>query len=163
MIDLNSSTLIYRPIRQVFDFMSVPENNFQWQYGTLASARISEGAGNIGTFFRSIGHLMGRRILSTFEINEYELNKRYGFKSLSGPLNSQTSYTFEIVNSSTKITISTQAQANVVNFFQMNEIILGKKMKKQLIENLAMLKDLLEAPRNLPSFATVLLANGKMN
>src|SRR5215213_9715382 len=59
MIDLNSSTLIYRPIRQVFDFMSVPENNFQWQYGTLASARISEGAGNIGTFFRSIGHLMG--------------------------------------------------------------------------------------------------------
>jgi len=104
---------------------------------------------------------MGRRILSTFEINEYELNKRYGFKSLSGPLNSQTSYTFEIANSSTKITISTQA--NVVNFFQMNEIILEKKMKKQLIENLAMLKDLLEAPRNLPSFATVLLANGKMN
>jgi len=54
MINLNSSTLIYRPIRQVFDFISAPENDFQWQYGTLASARISEGAGNIGTFFEAL-------------------------------------------------------------------------------------------------------------
>jgi hypothetical protein len=142
MINLNGSTLIYRPIRQIFDFMSTPENDFQWQYGTLASARISEGASNVGTFFRSIGHLMGRRILSTFEVNEYELNKKYGFKSLCGPLNSQTSYTFEIANGSTKITITTQA--NVVNFFQMDEAILEKKMKKQLKENLTMLKDFLE-------------------
>jgi polyketide cyclase/dehydrase/lipid transport protein len=152
MINLNISTLIYRPIRQVFDFISAPENDFQWQYGTLASARISEGAINIGTFFRSIGHFMGRRVLSTFEVNEYELNKRYGYKSLSGPLLSQTSYAFEIANGSTKITLS--MQANVVNFFQMNEAILEKKMKKQLKENLAMLKDLLEAQRNLPAVAT---------
>jgi len=142
MINLNISTLIYRPIRQVFDFMSAPENDFQWQYGTLASARISEGAGNTGTFFRSIGHLMGRRLLSTFEVTEYEMNRKYGFKSLSGPLNSHTSYTFEIANNNTKITISTQA--NVVNFFQMDEGILEKKMKKQLKENLARLKNLLE-------------------
>ena len=142
MININLSTLIYRPVRQVFEFMSAPENDFQWQYGTLASARISEGANTIGTFFRSIGHWMGRRMLSTFEVIEYEPNKKYGFKSLSGPLQSQTSYTFEIAEGSTKITISTQA--NVVNFFQMDERLLEKRMKKQLKENLAMLKDFLE-------------------
>ena len=64
----------------------------------VAAARLSEGAGTIGTLFRSIGHLMGYRVLSTFEVTEYEPNKRYGFKSLSGPLNSQTSYAFEIAN-----------------------------------------------------------------
>ena len=135
--------MIYRPVRQVFDFMSAPENDFQWQYGTLAAARVSEGASAIGTFFRSIGHLMGRRVESTFEVTEYEPNKKYGFKSLSGPFHSQTSYTFEIANGSTKINISTQA--NVFNFFQVDEGILEKKMKKQLKEDLAMLKDLLEA------------------
>jgi uncharacterized membrane protein len=143
MINLNMSTMIYRPVRQVFDFMSAPENDFQWQYGTLAAARVSEGASVIGTFFRSIGHLMGRRVESTFEVTEYEPNKKYGFKSLSGPFHSQTSYTFEIANGSTKINISTQA--NVFNFFQVDEGILEKKMKKQLKEDLAMLKDLLEA------------------
>lgn len=149
MIDLNVSTLIYRPVRQVFDFISAPENDFQWQYGTLASARVSEGVNDTGSVFRSIGHLMGRRIESTFEVTEYEPNRKYGFKSISGPLHSQTSYTFEIANGSTKINLSTQA--NVVDFFQMNERILEKKIKKQLKENLALLKDLLETNRILPA------------
>ena len=156
MINLDISTMIYRPIGQVFDFMSSPENDFQWQYGTLASARISEGVSNIGTLFRSIGHLMGRRVESTFEVTEYELNKKYGFKSLSGPLQSQTSYAFEIVEGSTKITVSTQA--NMVNPLQMAEGILEKQMRKQLRENLGMLKDLLEARRIPTALETTSLA-----
>ncbi|MFZ5855522.1 MAG: SRPBCC family protein [Chloroflexota bacterium] len=142
MISINRSTTIYRPIKQVFDFMSTPENDFQWQYGILESSVLAEGANNIGTFFQSIGHLMGRRSLSTFEVTEYEPNKKFSFKSLSGPLQSVTCYTFEIARGSTQVNIS--IQANVVNFLQMNEAILKKTMGKQLKENLAMLKSILE-------------------
>jgi hypothetical protein len=152
MIHLNTSTMIYRPIRQVFDFMSAPENDFLWQYGTLTSATISDHAGTIGTFFRSTGHFMGRRVESTFEVTEYEPNRKYGFKSLSGPLHSQTSYIFEIAGACTRITIS--MQASVVNFLQVGDGILEKQMKKQLKENLAMLKDLLEARRISPASET---------
>ena len=142
MIQLEMSTMIYRPIKQVFDFVSTPENDVQWQYGTLATARLHKDVGKVGTFFRSIGHLMGYRIQSTFEVIEYESNKEYGFKSLSGPLHSQTSYTFKTTNGGTRITISTRA--HVVNFFQVNERLLGSKIKKQLRENLTILKNLLE-------------------
>ena len=123
----------------------------------MATARLSEGVSNKGTFFRSIGHLLGRRVQGTFEVTEYEPNRKYGFKSLSGPLHSQTSYTFEIANGSTKVNISTQA--NVVNFFQVDERILEKKMRKQLKENLTLLKDLLEAKRMLPVSETISLVN----
>jgi Polyketide cyclase / dehydrase and lipid transport len=157
MININNSTTIYRPIKQVFDFMSTPENDFQWQYGTLESSGPAEGLNNIGTFFRSIGHLMGRRNLSTFEVTEYEPNKKFGFKSLSGPLQSVTCYTFEIARGSTQVNIS--IQANVVNFLQMNEAILKKTMGKQLKENLAMLKSILEARRLLPASGTASSAN----
>ncbi|MGB8984951.1 MAG: SRPBCC family protein [Anaerolineales bacterium] len=156
MISLNVSTMIYRPVSQVFNFMSAPENDFQWQYGTLASARLSEDIASIGSLFRSIGHLVGRRFESTFEVTEYEPNRKYGFKSISGPLNSQTAYTFEIASGSTKVTVSTQA--NLINSFQMTEGILEKKLKKQLKENLAMLKELLEAKRNLPTSVAVHLS-----
>jgi uncharacterized membrane protein len=142
MINLNTNTIIYRPVRQVFDFVSTPENDFQWQYGTLASSRLSGDANAIGTFFRSIGHLMGERVQGTYEVTEYEPNQRYGFKSLSGPLHSRTSYTFEIANGSTQVNISTQA--NVGKSSKIDERILEKKMKKQLKENLKMLKELLE-------------------
>lgn len=150
MINLEMSTMIELPVREVFDFMSVPENNFQWQYGTLATARLSEGVSSIGTFFRSIGHSMGHRNLSTFEVTEYEPNRKYAFKSLSGPFRLQTSYTFEMVdNSCTKIDISIQAE--VVDFISMDEDVLEKQMRKQLEENLAMLKNHLEARQSLPA------------
>ena len=148
MINLTSSTLIYRPVKQVFDFISTPENDFQWQYDTLASTQISEGATKIGTFFRSIGHLLGHRVQGTYEVTEYEPNEKYGFKSLSGPLQSYTSYTFENANGSTKVKISTQA--NIVNFLQENETRLKKNLQKQQKENLGMLKDILEARRTSP-------------
>jgi hypothetical protein len=44
MIILKVSTMICRTVKQVFDFVSAPENDFQWQYGTLAAARVSDGA-----------------------------------------------------------------------------------------------------------------------
>ena len=149
MINLNMSTLICLPINQVFDFVSTPENDFKWQYGTLETAKLSEGINVIGTFFRSIGHLIGRRNLSTFEVTGYEPNKKYKFKSLSGPLHLQTTYIFEKADGNTKINIS--IKAHVVNSFQVNEGVMGKRMKKQLKENLAMLKEFLEARYTSPT------------
>ena len=86
---------------------------------------------------------MGHRIQSTFEVTEYEPNSKYGYKSLSGPLQSYTSYAFDIAKGYTQVRLS--MQANVINSMDLNENILEKKMKKQLKENLAMLKEILES------------------
>jgi uncharacterized membrane protein len=143
MFSFSLNAQVYRPIKQVFNFVSTPENDFQWQYGVLASAQISEGAVGVGTFFRSIGHFMGRRIESTFEVTEYDPNKKYGFKSLSGPIQSETLYTFEIAGGSTRVNISTHASSG--DLFQTEDKIVEKKVKKQFKDNLALLKDILEA------------------
>ncbi len=95
---------------------------------------------------------MGRRVESTFEVTEYEPNSKYGFRSLSGPLQSYTSYTFEITQGCTQIGLSTQV--TLVNSLQLDEGALEKKLKKQLREDLAMLKDLLEAKQTLPASET---------
>jgi len=143
VINIKSSTSIYRPIKRVFEFISTPENDFQWQYGTLASASISNGEAIVGASFRSVGHLMGHRTQSTYEVTEYEANKKYGFKSLSGPLQSFTTYTFNIAKGCTQVELS--MQANAINLLDINENMLEKKIKKQIKENLAMLKNILEA------------------
>jgi hypothetical protein len=160
MINVNVSTLIYSPVQPVFDFVSKPENDFQWQYGTLETARLSKDAKNSRTIFRSIGHLMGRRNLSTFEIAEYEQNEKYSINSISGLLHSQTSYTFETVNNSTRINVS--IQASLVDFYQMNEGLVEKGLRKQLRENLALLKNLLEASQILLASETNPFTNRNM-
>ena len=142
MIQIISNTQIYRPIKRVFDFISTPENDFQWQYGTLASTRMPESKAGLGGCFQSTGLIMGHRYQGTFEVTEFEPNSRYGFKSLSGPLQSFTSYALDIVRGSTEVKLC--MQANVVHWMTSNENVLEKKMKKQLKENLAMLKTILE-------------------
>ncbi len=143
MIQIISNTQIYRPIKRVFEFISTPENDFQWQYGTLASVNLSEDAAGLGACFQSISNFMGHRIKSTYEITEYEPGSKYGFKSLSGPLHSITSYTFDIAKGCTQVKLS--MQATVVNLIEFNENVIEKKMKRQFKENLAMLKNILEA------------------
>ncbi len=88
---------------------------------------------------------MGRRIESTYEVTEFEQDKRYGFKSLSGPIQSHTLYTFEITGGSTNVNISTEASSG--NLFKTDDATVGKNVKKQYKENLVMLKDILEARR----------------
>jgi len=142
MINLNSSTNIYRPIKQVFEFISAPENDFLWQYGTLASARLSEGGTGVGASFRSVGHFLGQRMQSTFEVTTYEPNSKYAFKSLSGTLQSETSYTFETKRGCTVVNLTMQAA--MMGPQPVSEVVLEKKMRKQFKENLTLLKDVLE-------------------
>lgn len=142
MISFDLNTQIYRPLKQVFSFVTTPENDFQWQYGTLASAQISDGKMGVGSLFRSVSHLVGHRIESVYEVTEFEPNKRYGFKSLSGPMDSHTLYTFEVTKGSTKINISTRVSS--VDLFKTGNVIAEKKVKKQYRENLALLKGFLE-------------------
>jgi hypothetical protein len=149
MISFDLNTLIYRPLTQVFSFVAKPENDFQWQYGTLTSAQISEGIVGLGTLFHAVGHIMGRRIETTFEVTAFELNRRYGFKSVTGPVDLHTLYTFEMTEAATKINLS--SQTNPGDLFKPYDAIIVKRFKKQHKENLAMLKSVLEARRSVGS------------
>ena len=142
VIQIITSTLIYQPIKRVFEFISTPENDFQWQYGTLASTRLPGQILGPGACFQSVGNFMGQRVQTTFEVVEYEPTSRYGFKSLSGPLQSFTVFTFEIAKGYTQVKMT--MQANIVNMIEFSESILEKKMKRQFKENLAMLKNIME-------------------
>ena len=44
MIRITSSIDIYRPVTTVFDFVSTAGNDFEWQYGTLASGHVHDAS-----------------------------------------------------------------------------------------------------------------------
>jgi hypothetical protein len=150
MISINLNILVFRPVREVFDFITTPANNSLWQYGSLVSVQISPGDMQVGTVFSSFGHFMGRRIQSNFEVTEFETNKSYCFETISGPIQLQTSYSFETVKSDTNIMIS--SLINPGGFFKLVDPIVAKVAKKQYRENLTGLKELLEAREIVRSY-----------
>jgi len=145
LINISSTIMIYRPAGAIFDFISSAANDFEWQYGTLASASTSTMAPGPGTTFQTVGHLMGRRVQGTFEVTEYEPGRRYGFRSLTGPLQIVTLYTLEMESGATRVRVSTQASP--VNWLDSNERVMARYMQKQMREDLAMLRDILEVKR----------------
>jgi hypothetical protein len=145
MMKFDLTTNIYRPLSQVFAFVTLPENDFYWQYGTLVSDKISRGEMGVGTLFRTVGHFMGRRFESVYEVTEFKSNQRYGFKSQSGPIDSRTLYTFETTKGSTWISRSTELILGEP--FKSNLLATEKTVKKEYKENLALLKDVLESTK----------------
>jgi hypothetical protein len=142
MIKFDLDIDIYRPLQEVFAFVVTPENDFHWQYGTLMSSQISNGEIGIGTLFRVVGHFMGRRMESVYEVTEFESNKRYGFKSQPGSLDLYTLYTFGVIKGRT--TMNVFVQINPGDASIASNTTAEKSIKKQYKENLALLKDILE-------------------
>lgn len=143
MIKFDITTCIYRPLNQVFAFVATPENDFHWQYGTLLSTRISDVEMGVGALFRSVSNFMGRRMEGVYQVTEYEPDKKYGFKSQSGPILVYTLYMFEVMKGSTRIDLFAQITPGAL--VKSNDASTERTVRKQYRENFTLLKNLLEA------------------
>jgi uncharacterized protein YndB with AHSA1/START domain len=143
MTKLEASVVINRPVEEVFTFVSDFENSTQWMAELVEAKQTSEGPLGVGTTVSAVAKPLGRRAESTQEVVEYEPNRKFAIKSISGPVNSQDNYTFESVAGGTKVT--RVAEAEMVGFFKLAEPLAVRMMRRQFDTNFANLKDLLEA------------------
>ena len=157
MMKFDFNTDICRPLAQVFAFVTTPENDFHWQYGTLMSERISKGEMGVGMLFRVVGHFIGQRVERVYEVMDFEPNKRYGFKSLSGFIDSSTLYHFELMKGGARLDSSTQISLGEP--FKSDSMTAEKLIKKETRENLALLKNILESSRAQTSLERTVLVS----
>jgi uncharacterized protein YndB with AHSA1/START domain len=135
--------VINRPIEEVFAFLTNAGNSPQWQGATLESKQTSEGPVGLGTTGQSASQFLGRRIESTWEVTEYELNRRASLKTTSGPVPIEQSATLESVEEGTKVTLV--AEYEVGGFYKLAEPIVARMARRQSEADFGNLKDLLEA------------------
>jgi uncharacterized membrane protein len=142
MINIETSIVVNQSTEKVFAFMSVHDNALQWQSGLL-EARVTSEITGVGKTWTDVVQFLGRRIELPFELTEYELNQKIGFKSISGPMPVEGSYTFEPVADATKVTFTLAGEPG--GFFRLAEPIVARTTRRQWETNLANLKDLLES------------------
>ncbi|MFC1932297.1 SRPBCC family protein [Chloroflexota bacterium] len=140
---LEVSVIIKRPVEEVFSFVNDPTNETLWSSGLVESSQISDGPIGVGTKMREVNRILGKRIENTYEITEYEPNRRYSCKSISGPFPWQGSFTFESVEGGTKVTMSSGFE--VGSFFKLAEPLVIRMAKRQFQADFNNLKDLMEA------------------
>lgn len=143
MAQFEISTVINRPIEEVFAFASNYENNSQWISGVIEVKKTSEGPIGVGTTYSPVLTFLGRRIESETELTEYEPNRSFAEKSTSGPFPIENRTTFERVEGGTRVTFTTVAEPG--GFFKLAEPLLVRMVKRQFEANFATLKELMEA------------------
>jgi uncharacterized protein YndB with AHSA1/START domain len=144
MIKIETSIVINRPVEEVFEYMSNAKNNPQWQSGAQEVIKTSEGPIGVGTAYKSVNRLLGRRLEATVEFTAYEPNKRVAGKVTSGPVPFRFENIFEPTeDGGTKVMNSGEGEPG--GFFKLAEPLVGRMVQRQVEANFANLKDMLEA------------------
>jgi len=142
MINIDLGTLIDRPMKDVFAFVSNPNNMSKWNSAVVNLQQITPGEVGVGTKFKSVGEMMGRRIEGEMQVTTYEPDTKCGFQLNAGSMLVNLSLSLKPVGTGTKISLN--AQGNPGGIFKLAEPVMAGRVKSLVEENLARLKSQLE-------------------
>jgi len=142
MINLDIGTLIDKPVNDVFTFITNPANMSKWNSAVVSLEQVTPGAVGMGTKFKSVGEMMGRRIEGEMQVVAFEPDSKYGFQMDAGPVQVNVTLTFKTVGTGTKLSLN--AQGNPGGLFKLAEGVMQGRVKSMMEENLARLKSVLE-------------------
>jgi carbon monoxide dehydrogenase subunit G len=142
MINLDLSALVDKPVKDVFAFVANPKNMSKWNSAVVSLEQISPGAVGVGTKFKSVGEMMGRRIEGEMQVTAFEPDSKCGFQVKSGPMQVDLTMNFKTVGTGTKISLN--AQGNPAGIFKIAEGMMAGQVKTMMEANLARLKSVLE-------------------
>jgi len=142
MINVEVSVVINRPLAEVFAILSNLENNMRWRSGMIAAEKTSTGPIDVGTTYRMINSLFGRRVEGQAVVTEYELNRKYATINISG-LPIKTKRTFEPVKGGTRVTFAVKAELG--GLFTLTKPLVATIGKRRLARDAAKAKELIEA------------------
>ena len=141
MVKFEISTRINRPLAEVFKYMADPTKLPEWN-SIVEEAVPSETPVRMGTKIQTRARFLGRKMESTAEVTEYELNKRFEQKS-DKPFPLKISNLFEAEGSGTKVVAVFDGDPS--GFFKLGEPILARIAKNQFQAQFDTAKELLEA------------------
>jgi uncharacterized membrane protein len=143
MLKIESTTVINRPIEDVFAVLSNLENNPKWSTAFLEVEKTSQGPISVGTKWHAVQKAFGRQLESEVEVTEYEPNRKCAQKSKSGPIPAKIWQTYEPVEGGTQVTVALEAE--VGGFFKLAEPLVKTMVKRNIETDFANLKDLMES------------------
>lgn len=153
MITIELSTLVDRPMPDVFAFLSNPLNLSQWQAMVAHIEQVMPGNPQVGTKYKVSAEVMGRKIDGLMEITALEPPAKFAFINRAGPMQVNIVVTLKPVGSGTKISL--HAEGNPGGVFAFAEGILAHKVKSEMETNLARLKSVLESTSESSSESNV--------
>jgi carbon monoxide dehydrogenase subunit G len=135
MINIDLSTLVDKPIEDVFAFIGNLNNMPKWNITVRRVEQITPGDMGVGTKFKSVGKMLGRSIEGEMQITAYEPDTKLGVQMNAGPALVNMTISFQTVGTGTEVSLN--AQSNPGGLFKLAEPVMRRRVKSIMEENLA--------------------------
>jgi hypothetical protein len=142
MIKVEVGVEINRPVEEIFDNMSSPENGPKWRSGVLETEQTSKGLSGVGSTNREVDRFLGRQLDQSFEVTEHESNRMIKQKTTSELMTLEISYAFDSVEGGTRLTMGGHGESD--GFFKLADPLLSRMAERQMEADVAYLKGALE-------------------
>src|SRR6266540_2588692 len=143
MAKIEVSTVITRPLEEVFAVLSNEENRPKWSSTTIEVKKTSEGPIGVDTTWRGVDRIFGQRMERESVYTEYEPNRKITQKSTSGPVPFEVQFIYEQTAGGTRVILIAEAQPS--GLFKLAGPLLMRLRKRQFARDLANLKAMIEA------------------
>ncbi|TKC16855.1 SRPBCC family protein [Robertmurraya kyonggiensis] len=110
MADFQSSIIIHKPVKEVFDYLLTLENIPEIMPNVVRLEKLSEGSIGKGTKLLETRSIRGREAKAEIEITEFEPNRNYTTKSVAGNITIIYKYFLDEIEEGTQV----RFEANVV-------------------------------------------------
>ena len=154
MTRIERSIVVDRAVEEVWEFVHDTTKDALWQTTLTESEKLTDGPMRVGTRVREVRHFLGVRIELTWEVTEYEPNRKSAIRGVSGPVPLTGGDRLEPLDGGTRFTVSGELDAHGV--FKLAEPVFARITRRELEANLGHLKDLLETDETGVSPATAL-------
>ena len=161
MINIDLSSVINRPVDEVWKCLTNPSIAKQWMSGLLQVNSISGGPWNVGTKIRKVQRFIGLRTEMVYDTTVYEPNRKLAYKTasgtLSGPLSYEASITLESIESGTKLIYTGRGELG--GFFKLVEPVFTRWARRRFKNDLNIFKELVEARVMAPIYIALSKSN----
>jgi hypothetical protein len=143
VITLHGEVDVNRHAADVYDFIVNVENAPKWQPAVIETSRITDGPIRVGTQFREVAKMMGRRVETICEITDLQPSRRVAFRATSnGPLSYATSYLLEPQGDTTRVTI--EGTFTFKGLWRLLEPLVRGEVRKESAQELLAMKAAIE-------------------
>ena len=137
-IDVSAETVIERPRSEVAAYVMNPDNDPVWIGGIVEAKTLTEPPFGMGTKVERTAKFLGRRMVYTPEVVEYEPDALLVMKAAS-PFPMTVRYEFADAGGATEVRIRVQGGGG--GFYRLAEPVLARSVKRNITKDLERLRD----------------------
>jgi uncharacterized protein YndB with AHSA1/START domain len=143
LIHVELTVVVDRPVEEVFAYVTDPAKLAEWQPNVISVSKETDGPMGPGTRLREVRRgPFGRSVEALVEVAEYEENRRFDLRIVSGPLPIDGRNEFRPADGGTRIDFV--AESRISGPFRLAEPILARALRRQFAGYYERLKQLLE-------------------